>query len=125
MCQEALKIFEDHDDTTGQASCWSALGMAHQALAGHERAVTCFKRAVEFYRAVGGYFEASALLDLGDAQVRVGAAADARGSYRRALSLLRELDHPRAESALARLSALESPSFRRTCGGKADPLDAR
>ncbi|WP_322769624.1 ATP-binding protein [Frankia sp. Cr1] len=106
-CGEAVRLFETTSDVNGTANALASLGQAHAARGEHAPAITNLGAAAERYRSLTyGSREARILLDLGELLVGTGQIEEARDAYRRAEMLLRELGHPSADEAAARLADL-------------------
>jgi tetratricopeptide (TPR) repeat protein/transcriptional regulator with XRE-family HTH domain len=106
-CQRALALHEELDDRSGQAGTWDSIGYVHHHLGQYGRAIACYRRAVDLYRDLGDrFYEADTLAHLGDAQLAGGATDTARDTYRHALTILEQLDHPNADKVRAKLLAL-------------------
>jgi DNA-binding SARP family transcriptional activator/Tfp pilus assembly protein PilF len=108
-CRQALDLLREIGDRRGEANTWHSLGQAHHHLAHHQQAITCFQRAVALFRQDGDrYYEADVLAGLGDAHL-AAADHDAAGrSWRQALHILDELEHPDAENIRTRLKNLDN-----------------
>ena len=69
-----------------------------------QEATTCYQQAVNLYDELGDrYNEADTLVALGDAHQAFGDSESARIAWQRALTILEQLDHPRADSVRARM----------------------
>jgi DNA-binding SARP family transcriptional activator/tetratricopeptide (TPR) repeat protein len=105
-CRQALSLYVELGDRHGEAGTWHSLGYAHHQLRQPDRATDCYRRALDLFRDLGSrYHEAEALADLGDAHAAAGDLNVARTSWRMAMAILTELDHPEAERVRAKLDA--------------------
>jgi tetratricopeptide (TPR) repeat protein len=105
-CEQALALSQKLDDRLAQAGTWDSLGYAHRHLGDHQQAISCYQHAVDLYRDLAdAYNEAITLADLGDAHQDAGQPEAARRTWREALRMLTELDHPDADDVRARLGA--------------------
>jgi hypothetical protein len=83
------------------------MGYAYQHLGDRWRAADCYRQALARHRQLGDrYFEAQSLVHLGDVHAADHDGATARDAFRRAWSILCELEHPDADQVQARLHAL-------------------
>lgn len=97
-CERALRLQRQLDDTMGQAHTLDSLGLAYRHLGELERAVDCYRQALELCRAGGaGGVEVDMLIHLGEACLAAGDHAAGQEAWGRALAILEELDHPRAD----------------------------
>lgn len=112
FCLRALA--ETSESGAGRAATCEELGQAYSRLGDHARAVSWYVQAVDIYRALGdGFYQAGALLGLGDAQRSAGETRAARAAWRQAAGIFEVLGSTRASDALSRLAA-EQPDDRRT-----------
>ncbi|MEU4234729.1 tetratricopeptide repeat protein, partial [Nonomuraea sp. NPDC026600] len=110
-CRQALTLYDETEDRHGLAATWDSLGYAHHHLGQYEQAVTCYERSLALTVEVGDRFlYATASLHLGDTHQAVGEIGAARRTWRQALTVLDELDHPDSALARARLSSVSVPS---------------
>jgi DNA-binding SARP family transcriptional activator/Tfp pilus assembly protein PilF len=102
--QQALNLQREIDDQFGLAETYDSLGYAHRRL-GHQReATTCYEQAVNLYCEFGDrYNEADTRVSLGDAHQAIGDYESARIAWQRALTILEQLDHPRADMVRAKM----------------------
>ncbi len=111
-CRQALALHRESGDRFNMASTLDTLGGAYLHLGRHARAIACYRRAVIGYRDLGEpYNQADTLIHLGDAQ---HAASDrgAQRSWREALAILDDLQHPDADEVRAKLARLPPPPDR-------------
>jgi tetratricopeptide (TPR) repeat protein len=52
-CQQALTLFQEHNDHIGQAGTWDSLGYAHHHLGHHTHAFASYQHALDLYRNLG------------------------------------------------------------------------
>ncbi len=106
-CTEALQVYRRTGSKFGQAKTLDSLGYAYHHLGEHGPAVDSYHRAIALFRDVGDrYNEADTLTRLGDAHLFAGDADRAGASWRSALDILTELDHPNALEVRAKLDRL-------------------
>ncbi|GID28074.1 AfsR/SARP family transcriptional regulator [Paractinoplanes brasiliensis] len=106
LCARALPQLRESGDREGEAHTWDTLGVAHHHLGDHPAAVECLGRAEQLFHELGDrYHEADIAVHLGDAHQAAGEPSAARRSWRHALALLDELEHPGAEEVRGRLTA--------------------
>ncbi|GIH22722.1 hypothetical protein Aph01nite_10320 [Acrocarpospora phusangensis] len=107
-CDRALTLLYELGDHSGQAYTWDTLGYIHHHLGEHQRAASCYRHAITLYQELGvRYHEAESLIHLGDVQAASDTGA-ARGTWRRALSILDDLGHPDADGVRAKLAVREN-----------------
>jgi tetratricopeptide (TPR) repeat protein len=93
----------------GQAATWDSLGYAHHGLHRYERAVFCYRQALDVLRDIGDrYNEAGTRARLGDTYDAAGDKGAALDAWRQALVILDECDHPDAAQVRARLRTAEN-----------------
>jgi tetratricopeptide (TPR) repeat protein len=108
-CQAALALSREAGCWHGEAHIWDSLGYAYQHLGDRRQAADCYRRALALHGQLGDrYFEAQSLVHLGDVHAADQDGAAARDAFRRAWSILRELEHPEADQVQARLRALST-----------------
>jgi predicted negative regulator of RcsB-dependent stress response len=82
--------------------------MAHFHLNAYDEALACYGRALAAFRGEQDrQYEAIVLTHIGDAEHAAGDSHAARGSWRQALEILAELDHPDAGAVRAKLAIRE------------------
>jgi tetratricopeptide (TPR) repeat protein len=102
-CRQALARHQANGNRLGQACTWDSLGYAQHHLGDHTSAADCYRHALVLYRDLGDrYHEATTLDHLGATQDAVGDPA-ARATWRRALAILDELEHPDGDAVRAKL----------------------
>jgi DNA-binding SARP family transcriptional activator len=119
LCGQALDLQRAAGDRGAQADTLDSLGYAHHHLGDYARAMGCYQDAIDLQHESGDVRgEADTLTHLGDAQRAAGEAESARRTWRRALAILDDLEHPGAGDVRARLAELarsdgsSSPSTR-------------
>ncbi|BEL04287.1 BTAD domain-containing putative transcriptional regulator [Actinoplanes sichuanensis] len=106
-CRRSVALHQRAGDPRGEAQAWDSLGRVHMNLGGADRATECYLRAIDLIGALGlGYDETIVLTGLGDARRATGDLDGTRRAWQRALSILRRLDHPDADTMRARLEEL-------------------
>lgn len=111
-CRQALALLAETGDKYGQAGTWDSLGYAYHQSGDHEQATTCYHNAIDLHRQAGDrHNEADALTRLGDNHHAAGRPDAARDSWRRALEILDELDHPDADQVRARAGGVVRSAY--------------
>ena len=106
-CRQALDLHRAAGDRGAESDTLDSLGYIHHHLGDYQKAVACYQDAIERQRESGDQRgEADTLAHLGDSQLAAGSADAAHGSWRRALTILDELDHPDADEVRAKLDDL-------------------
>jgi tetratricopeptide (TPR) repeat protein/transcriptional regulator with XRE-family HTH domain len=108
-CTRALRMHREAGNRLGEVATWDSLGYANHHLGNLDRAIACYQRALDLDReAHDRKFEADILSRLGDAQRDAGEAGAARSSWRNALAIFDDLDHPDADALRAKLGREDS-----------------
>jgi len=103
-CEQALALLQRIGDRSGEAYTWDSLGYARFHRGDTREAVTCYERAIAIFRSLGErYYEADTLARLGDALHGAGKIESARLTWRSALDILEQLNHPDAKGVHAKL----------------------
>lgn len=119
-CTEALAMLRQTGDRHGEANTWDSLGFIHHHLGRHLRAIACYGRAIMLYRRIGDRFdEADTLIRLGDSRYALDDSAGAVRTWRRALRILDDLEHPDAVQVRQRLRGIGGAA-----GGRAASVEA-
>ncbi|HZM82255.1 MAG TPA: tetratricopeptide repeat protein [Candidatus Limnocylindrales bacterium] len=106
-CEQALALHRENGSHLGQAPAWDSLGYAYQHLGHHEEALACYQNAIDLYREVGDRFhEGDTLVHLGDNHHEAGASALAHDSWRRALEIFTDLNHPASGELRRKLASI-------------------
>jgi tetratricopeptide (TPR) repeat protein len=106
-CRQALAVHQETGDRAGEANAWDSLGFAYDGLLRHAEARVCYQRGIALFQQIGDrYFEANTLTHLGNCHMAVGDADSACDSWRHALRILDELEHPDADEVRAKLDQL-------------------
>jgi tetratricopeptide (TPR) repeat protein len=109
-CQHSLDFMSAIGHRSGEADVWDSLGYIHNRRQDFPQAVGCYTHAVEIYHEIGDRFhEAGSCIGLGDALLRVGESAAAKGRWGQALIILESIPHHDAERARVRLRQLDKP----------------
>ncbi|MFG1659940.1 tetratricopeptide repeat protein [Micromonospora chersina] len=96
-CRQSLALLERLGDPVGMAGAWDSLGYAYRHH-DHQQAVSCYRRALTLYREFGDRLnEGLTLRHLGETEQAAGHLDAARRSWREALDILTEVEHPDAE----------------------------
>lgn len=103
-CEQALAIQREIGNRDGEAAAWDSLGFAYQSMGRAEEGLGCYLRSAGIFHELGDQlYEAVALEHLGDGYQELGRTADARRSWRQALSLLEAVDYADAAELRAKL----------------------
>ncbi|HEV7965021.1 MAG TPA: BTAD domain-containing putative transcriptional regulator [Actinoplanes sp.] len=104
-CRLALVMHQGIGGMDSEAGVWDSLGYIHHGLREYDEAIDCYRKALEFYRAVEDrYWIADTLVHLGDTYEACGRAAAASSAWREALGILDELGHSHAADVRRRLA---------------------
>jgi tetratricopeptide (TPR) repeat protein len=104
FCGQALGQHQELGNRRGEAQTWDSLGVAYHHLGRHTDAIAACQQALTLLRDQGNrYNEADTLVHLGDAYHARGDTGAARDTWRAALAILTDLDHPDAEQLRTRL----------------------
>jgi DNA-binding SARP family transcriptional activator len=110
-CQQALVILQELGDSAAAAHTMDSLGYIHRHLGDRRQAVACYLQARDLFREVGqSEGEADSLTYIGDIHYDNGDVDAARHSWRQALNIYGQLDHPRVEHVRAKLAPV--PALR-------------
>jgi tetratricopeptide (TPR) repeat protein len=100
-----LAVFEAIGDPMGEAFTWDSLGYASHQLGDYAEAIRCYDRSLDMLRQGGDrYSEATVWTHRGDACAAATDPGQAQASWRQALAVFEELEHPDAESVRAKLN---------------------
>lgn len=103
-CEQALPILEELGQVATMADVWDSLGHAHHQLGHFAEAVEYYELAIARCREMGDQrHEASHLVRLGDVHEDAGDREAARRTWRAALTIYDEIEHPDADSLRAKL----------------------
>ncbi len=104
-CRQSVALLERLGDPVGMAGAWDSLGYAYRH---HDpdQAISCYRQALVLYRQLGDRLnEGLTLRHLGETEHAAGDPDAARRSWRRALDILVELEHPDADRIRALLDS--------------------
>ncbi|NUR47039.1 MAG: tetratricopeptide repeat protein, partial [Hamadaea sp.] len=105
-CERALPILEELGERATMADVWDSLGHAYHQLGRFPEAIGYYERAVRQSREMGDRrHEASHLARLGDTQASAGEHDTARRSWRAALAIFDDIEHPEAAAIRSKLAA--------------------
>lgn len=103
-CTRARDVFQQAADRQGEAAAWDNLGQAHHRLGAYDEAITCYGHSIALNHHHGGrYHEAVTLDHLAQTHIAVADQAAAERSWRQALAILDEIEHPDARHLRAKL----------------------
>ena len=106
-CTRALELFQGLHDAAGEAGTWDSVGYAHHSLGELPQAIAAYQTSIDRFRVIGDrFYEAGTLVRLGDVQFAAGDADAAERTWREALGILEELQHPDAAKVTAKLDGL-------------------
>ncbi|MFF2848464.1 BTAD domain-containing putative transcriptional regulator [Streptomyces sp. NPDC058001] len=108
--EEALVILRANDNRWVEGVTYDILGTIHCRLQHYDQAVEYYHLALKAHRDVcNRWGEGDTLYNLGDARQAAGDSEAAYDSWRQALALFTEFDHPDAQKARARLDGRDVP----------------
>ncbi|HET7014568.1 MAG TPA: BTAD domain-containing putative transcriptional regulator [Streptosporangiaceae bacterium] len=108
LSRQALDAFGQAGDREGAIYSWLTLGAVERDTGETARALHCYDTAARLSREVGNMLKlATALTRLGDVQGIMGHRPAAERSWREALAILTDLDHPDADGLLSRLGDVQ------------------
>ena len=114
LAHQALDVLGQTGNREGTISSWLTLGDVERDTGKNTRALHCYGTAARLSREVGNILNlATALTRLGDAQGLMGHRPAAERSWREALAILTDLDHPDADGVLRRLGGVQGRSATR------------
>jgi DNA-binding SARP family transcriptional activator/tetratricopeptide (TPR) repeat protein len=103
---QALAIHRELGDRTMEAAALDTLGYAQQQMGNHGEAIACYQQAISAYGKLSDrYNRAEVLIHLGDACQSAGDQDAARRAWRRALTILDDMQHPDADGVRSRLGS--------------------
>jgi len=106
-------MHQDLDNRYGEATTWDSIGYIQQHLGHINDAVECYQHALEFYRQIGHrYGEAETLRHLGDLHHAAGDPHAARATWKLALTILDDINHPDAATIRGNLELLETGNVK-------------
>ena len=107
LSHQALDVLGQTGDREGTISSWLTLGDIERDTSETTQALHCYGTAARVSREVGNILKlATALTRLGDVQGLMGHRPAAERSWREALTILTDLDHPDADAVLRRLGGV-------------------
>ncbi len=100
----ALAIVRDLGERSWEAATLDSLGLIHDGLGEHARAVARYEQAAAIYAELGDRFdEADTLVSLGDIEVRRGDTTSGRKRWSDALLIFDEIGHPDGDEVRTKL----------------------
>jgi len=110
-CGKALNLHRELGNRLGEAAAWDSLGYARHHIGQHDKATSCYRQALELFRDLGDrYHQAEILTHIGDTHCVARDLRGAHDSWREALAILHDLDHPDASQVRDRLRNLDATS---------------
>jgi tetratricopeptide (TPR) repeat protein len=107
LSYQALDVLGQTGNREGAIFAWLTLGDIERDTSETTQALHCYGTAARLSREVGNTLQlATALTRLGDVQGLMGHRPDAERSWREALAILTDLDHPDADAVLRRLGGV-------------------
>ncbi|WP_326853039.1 AfsR/SARP family transcriptional regulator [Actinocrinis sp.] len=104
--RQALDLLRDADEYPGEAAVWSNRALAHHHLGQYDESIACYDRALGLYRqAHNRHGHADTLIRLGNTHQRAGNTKTAHDTWQEALTILEQIQHPRAEELRRSLAA--------------------
>ncbi|MFG1883659.1 tetratricopeptide repeat protein [Micromonospora sp. NPDC049102] len=108
-CERAVELDQEVGDQHAEAGSWDSLGYVYHHLGRYAEANACYQRALKLVRNFRDrYNEAEILTHLGASHSAAGETDLARDFLRQAVTILRELDHPNADTVAGTLRDLEA-----------------
>jgi DNA-binding SARP family transcriptional activator/tetratricopeptide (TPR) repeat protein len=108
-CSAALSLQQQRGDRFGEATTLDSLGFVNHHLGDFPQAIVCYQSSIALRHEDGDrYREARTLVRLGDTSLAFGDPHAAGRAWKRAVSMLDELDHPDADQARDRFQQLEN-----------------
>jgi DNA-binding SARP family transcriptional activator/tetratricopeptide (TPR) repeat protein len=108
LSRQALEVAGQTGDREAAIYPWLTLGNIERDTGAITQALNCYGTAARLSREVGNILKlATALTQLGDAQDLMGHRPAAERSWREALAILTDLDHPDADGLLRRLGGIQ------------------
>jgi DNA-binding SARP family transcriptional activator/tetratricopeptide (TPR) repeat protein len=112
--EKAMVLYRLLEDRNGEGSCWARLGEYRHQLGQYRQARDCHHRASTLRHELGNRAdEAEGLTAAGDSALAADDTAAARRDWQKALTILEELQLPKASSVQGRLAALTKRSPQR------------
>lgn len=103
--RKALKLHQELVDRSGVAAALECMGRAYAELGDYRKAIACLTEALTISRELSDrQGEAGALAYLGDAYYAAGRCRTARETWKQALFILDEANHPDVKDIYVRLS---------------------
>ncbi|WP_188317011.1 AfsR/SARP family transcriptional regulator [Solihabitans fulvus] len=107
-CREAAELVQGLGARNLEGHVRDSLGFIHHGLGDYSSAIDCYDTAIDLFEGAGNSFQAAvSLARVGEIHAQTGDPAGARGAWRAAMELFRDLARPEADSVEARLAALE------------------
>ena len=107
--QRSLAQFQQLQAPYREADVWTNLGYLYTRLHRYPEAIESYEQSIALFRSQSDrYFEAEILTSLGDTHCAAGDPGAAARAWRRALTILTELDHSDADKVRAKLRELSS-----------------
>jgi tetratricopeptide (TPR) repeat protein/DNA-binding XRE family transcriptional regulator len=109
QCQRALALHQQIGNVHGEGATWDSLGYVRYRTGEVAEAIRCYERAVELIGDSDRVLVAGVLDHLAEAHLAGGDRGRARSAWRKALTILTDLDEPSAATVRERLAWLDEP----------------
>ncbi|MFJ6570684.1 AfsR/SARP family transcriptional regulator [Streptomyces sp. NPDC091292] len=124
--EQALVILRANDNRWVEGVSYDILGTVHGRLQHYDKAVEYYDLALKTHRDIGNRWgEGDTLSNLGDVRLEAGDPEAAHDSWRQALAIFAEFDHPDAEKVRAKLDGPHGPGGPNGVDGADGPPGAR
>ncbi|MDQ0808404.1 tetratricopeptide (TPR) repeat protein [Streptomyces sp. B3I7] len=108
QCLRAVAIHQQIGNTSGEAHALDKLGWAHHHLKQYPQALDYFGQALKLWRPMGDrHLMAETLVHIGETHLAAENPENTALSWRMALSIFQEFDHPDVEQLKVRLAQLD------------------
>jgi tetratricopeptide (TPR) repeat protein len=98
-CEEALRLFTSIGNDVGLADTHDSLGLLYHLAGDHERGIQSYRESARLWHELDDkYNEADVLIRLGSLYKETGARTSARVSWTQALTILQQINHPKAST---------------------------
>lgn len=106
--ETALDLYKKvNGEPHGEAAAWDTCGFAHHHSGHHPVAISCYNQAVHLFELAGDRYKTAETLDrLAETHRSTGSTDTARQTWQKAIAILNELGHPKADEIQDKLSTL-------------------